>query len=261
MGLFDKKYCDLCGEKIGLFGNRKLEDGNCCHNCAKKLSPWFSQRRHSTVEEIRQQLTYREENKNRAARFQTTRELGRAWRILFDENHHWIAVTCDKDLVRENTDILEYAQLTGCRLDVDEHRTELKRAGKDGKQASYEPPRYEYNYNFDITVTVNCPYFDEMHFRLNPRPVTIMAEEPRGFSLVRSFDPSYNMEYRQYRQLAEEICAAVEQARISGHASPDVPEVPQAQSAPAAASGPWTCSACGSSNTGKFCEYCGTPRP
>ena len=24
MGLFDKKYCDICGEKIGLLGNRKL---------------------------------------------------------------------------------------------------------------------------------------------------------------------------------------------------------------------------------------------
>ena len=25
MGLFEKKYCDICGEKIGLLGNRKLE--------------------------------------------------------------------------------------------------------------------------------------------------------------------------------------------------------------------------------------------
>ena len=35
MGLFDKKYCDICGEKIGLLGNRKLEDGNLCKDCAK----------------------------------------------------------------------------------------------------------------------------------------------------------------------------------------------------------------------------------
>ena len=27
MGLFDKKYCSICGEKIGLLGNRKLETG------------------------------------------------------------------------------------------------------------------------------------------------------------------------------------------------------------------------------------------
>ena len=39
MGLFDKKICDICGEKIGLLGNRKLDDGNLCKDCAKKLSP------------------------------------------------------------------------------------------------------------------------------------------------------------------------------------------------------------------------------
>lgn len=26
MGLFDKKFCSICGEKIGLLGNRKLEE-------------------------------------------------------------------------------------------------------------------------------------------------------------------------------------------------------------------------------------------
>ena len=36
MGLFDKKYCDICGEKIGLLGNRKLENGNLCKNCSQK---------------------------------------------------------------------------------------------------------------------------------------------------------------------------------------------------------------------------------
>ena len=29
----------------------------------------------------------------------------------------------------------------------------------------------------------------------------------------------------------------------------------------AAAAGPWACPACGGQNSGKFCEYCGTPRP
>ena len=56
MGLFDKKYCDVCGEKIGLLGNRKLDDGNLCKNCAAKLSPFFSERRHSTVAQIKEQL-------------------------------------------------------------------------------------------------------------------------------------------------------------------------------------------------------------
>ena len=82
MGLFDKKYCDICGEKIGLLGNRKLENGNLCKNCAKKLSPWFSDRRNSTVEEIRAQLTYREENQEKVAAFHTTRTLGTDTKVL-----------------------------------------------------------------------------------------------------------------------------------------------------------------------------------
>lgn len=79
---FDKKYCDICGEKIGLLGNRKLEDGNCCKTCARGLSPWFSERRHSTVDEIRAQLAYREENRDKAAQFRITQELGKEWRAL-----------------------------------------------------------------------------------------------------------------------------------------------------------------------------------
>ena len=50
MGLFDKKNCDICGEKIGLLGNRKLDDGNLCKNCDSKLSPWFEERRHRNTE-------------------------------------------------------------------------------------------------------------------------------------------------------------------------------------------------------------------
>ena len=83
MGLFDKKFCSICGGKIGLLGNRKLEDGNLCKDCASKLSPWFSERRHSSVEDIRGQLAYREENRAAVSAFHTTRSLGKAaswWR-------------------------------------------------------------------------------------------------------------------------------------------------------------------------------------
>ena len=76
MGLFDKKYCDVCGEKIGLLGNRKLEDGNLCKDCAKKLSPWMTDRRQSTVEEIRQHLAYREANERLLASIHPTSVLG-----------------------------------------------------------------------------------------------------------------------------------------------------------------------------------------
>ena len=82
MGLFSKKYCDVCGEKIGLLGNRKLEDGNLCKECAKKLSPWFSDRRQSTVTEIKEQLAYREANQEKVAQFHPTRSLGERTKVL-----------------------------------------------------------------------------------------------------------------------------------------------------------------------------------
>ena len=37
-----------------------------------------------------------------------------------------------------------------------------------------------------------------MAFRVNPRPVTLESEVPRGFSLTRPIDPTYNIEYRRY---------------------------------------------------------------
>ena len=111
---------------------------------------------------------------------------------------------------RENGLILNYSQLTGSHLDIDEGRRELRRTDKDGKQVSYDPPRYEYSYNFDFTITVDTPYFDEMSFRLNPRPIILESEAPSVFSLVRSIGPSYNIEYRRYIQLADEMRAAVD---------------------------------------------------
>ena len=282
MGLFDKKYCDICGEKIGLLGNRKLEDGNLCKDCAKKLSPWFSDRRHSTVEDIKGQLAYREENREKAAQFRTTRSFGEEWKVLLDEDHRWFTVTRARDLAEANPDILDFDAITGCRMDIDESRTELTHEDADGKDVSYVPPRYEYSYDFFLIITVRHPYFDEMRFSLNSSsvyyepqklpqrapmshaPMDRPSGRPKMINASR-VDPEDCAEYRKYRQMGDEICQALEQAR-SGSKQPAgaVPEENDvmreaAQDIPAA--GPWTCPACGGANTGRFCEYCGSPRP
>lgn len=157
MGLFDKKYCDICKNKIGLLGNRKLENGNLCKECAAKLSPWFSDRRRSTVEEIRQQLDYREENKAAVEAFHTTRSLGSGTKLLLDEDAGKFMVTSARNLREANPDVLDFSQVTGCRVDVDEDKTELKREDKDGKEVSYNPPRYTYDYDFYVIINVNTP--------------------------------------------------------------------------------------------------------
>lgn len=278
MGLFDKKYCDICGEKIGLLGNRKLEDGNLCKDCAKKLSPWFSDRRRSTVADIKGQLAYREENRGRAAQFCITRSFGEGWKVLLDEEHRWFTVTRARDLADANPDILDLDAITGCRMDIDESRTELTREGSDGKEVSYVPPRYEYSYDFYLVISVRHPYFDEMRFSLNASSVDYepqqlpqrapMSRAPAGRTMERSktiiparVDPEDCAEYRKYRQMGEEICQALDQARSGEEAANDAQETPVTSESAANAAAPWTCPACGGNNQGKFCEYCGSPRP
>lgn len=286
MGLFDKlfekKECSVCGGEIGLLGNRKLEDGNLCKNCAKELSPWFSERRHSTVEEIKQQLAYREENRKKAAQFSTSRSIGEEWKLLIDEGNRWLTVTRSRNLAEANPDILDFQSITGCRMDIDDDRTELKREGKDGQKISYDPPRYEHSYDFDIIITVSNPYFDDMRFRLNPSSVVVTQGVSTGVSgnvgrflnsLASSgYDPMNDHEYRQYYQMAQEICEEIRRiqdiSRGGNTAPQNAPAAAPQNTAPqnaapvsAPVNGPWTCPACGGANSGgKFCEYCGSPR-
>ena len=171
MGLFDKKYCDICGEKIGLLGNRKLEDGNLCKNCAAKLSPWFTERKQSTVEEIKEQLAYREANKEAVAAFHTTRTLGKDIKVLLDEDNGKFMVTSARNIAEANPDVLSFGDVTGCDLDIEEGRTEIEYEDREGNRQSFNPRRYAYHYDFYMTIHVNHLYFEEIRFKLNDSSV------------------------------------------------------------------------------------------
>ena len=165
--LFEKKVCDICGGEIGMLGNRKLDDGNLCKNCAKELSPWFSDRRHSTVEEIRQQLAYREDNKKKVQMFQITRDFkGSNAHVFIDDQHGWFTIA-SRINVENNPDILELSQITSCRMDVEQERTEEFYEDKEGNEQSYDPPRYNYSYDYKIELGVRAPWFNEMRMSLN----------------------------------------------------------------------------------------------
>lgn len=95
--LFDKKECSVCGNEIGLLGNRKLEDAN--------------------------------------------------------------------------PDVLSFSDVTGCKLDIDESKTEIEYEDAEGNRQSFDPRRYAYSYNFYIVLNVNNPYFNEIRFLLNSSAV------------------------------------------------------------------------------------------
>lgn len=259
MGLFDKKFCSVCGEKIGLLGNRKLEDGNLCKICAAKLSPWFSERRHSTVEDIKGQLAYREENKAAVAAFHTTRSLGKNTKVLLDEDNRKFMVARTGNYTNENPDVLDYSQVTGCDLDIEEDRDELTRKDSEGKSVSYNPPRYEYSYDFYVTIRVNHPYFDEIRFQLNSSSVNTGDRSMGGASgngwRVNSATIRIGAgvnDYYEYVNMGNEIREALTAARQ------EVRDEVVAANTPKTAR---ICPGCGASTVGDAngcCEYCGS---
>ena len=216
MGLFDKKTCDFCGNKIGLLGNKKLEDGNMCKDCASKLSPWFSERRQSTKAEIMEQLAYREENRKAVADFHMTRSIGKHTRLLIDEDAKKFIVTSSSKLLEANPDILTYDQVTGCSLDIDESKHELKTQDQEGKSVSYDPPRYEYSYDFHVEASVNHPYFDRMRWSLSNGYVKT-GESPMPTTLEDGTALSTGAkEYNEYLRMGNEIKAVLDAMRLGG---------------------------------------------
>ncbi len=285
MGLFGfgkKKTCDICGAEIGLFGNRKLADGNMCKDCEAKLSEWFDDdaRKDSTVEEIKEQLKYREANKERVARFHTTRSITcDGWTFLFDEDKKQFTVCGDpRDMEDENPDIIDIKDLTGFQLDVDEDQEEIQREvkrGDDYEYVSYNPPRYKYEYDFNYVLNVNNPYFSEMFVGLNDDKVEIEPDAMMSSSSYTapssasaggvlgslvgalagavggSFDPRQTAAYQKYTQIAQELTKQFSQLRDGVRAE-----------AAAQAAGPKmvTCPFCGAATeiTAKgSCQFCG----
>ena len=121
MGLFDKKYCDICGEKIGFLGNRKLEDGNLCKDCAGKLSPFFSDRRNSTIEEIKAQLAYREDNRNKLAGFSPYITFDGSKKVYIDPAVDYFIVTGLSDWRSGNPDLIHFSQVMNVVSDIQEN--------------------------------------------------------------------------------------------------------------------------------------------
>ncbi|MBO2516855.1 MAG: hypothetical protein CW338_06185 [Clostridiales bacterium] len=299
MGLFDKKYCDFCGEKIGLLGNRKLEDGNMCKDCAAKLSPYLTGRKHETVAAIREHLNYREENKRRLADFHVSRILGKATKIYLDDEKGCFIISRRDDWMNANPDIISLSQVLSCEIPVSESKRQLYTKDKDGKQVPYNPPRYEYSYSFDVKLTVNSPYFSDIRFDLsndypdsrNSYAYALLVYEgqaiqhalmPDTYEMpVQPVDPALMPHPHPIDRMdkaailgtallnkIEEQKRAEEERKFDDLANDDeTPDdkvfdagIPQAPLEKAAASR-WFCPECGTANEGKFCVQCGTARP
>ena len=172
MGLFDafkKKDCEICGKEVGMFGYKKLEDGEICKDCVKLLSPWFDDRRHSTVEQIKRQLAAREENYRKLQTWNHEMAFGDYQKIYFNFVNgvpESFVISSDSNYKEDNADIIPLRQLSSFHADIQEDRRELMQENEQGEEVSYNPPRFEYSYEFYIEMMVSgiadlgtIPYF------------------------------------------------------------------------------------------------------
>lgn len=178
MGLFDKKFCDICGDKIGLLGNKKLKDGNMCKNCQAKLSPFFRERRESTIEEIKAQLAYREANKAAVAAFKATTTFGDDTKIYIDEANKKFLVTraAINKFADANPDVIDFSQVVSFDVSIEEDEDEVRYRDAEGNYKSFVPQRFAYSYNFNVKIIVQNPYFSEIEFELNSSAVDNEAD-------------------------------------------------------------------------------------
>ncbi|MBQ9946148.1 MAG: DUF4428 domain-containing protein [Clostridia bacterium] len=196
MGLFDKKFCDICGEKIGMLGNRKLSDGNMCKDCAKLLSPFCDDRRSSTLADIKAQLQYREENKAVLRAFSPMITIDGDYKNIYvDTAKGNFVVSSNKpgSWDNENPDVIPISAITSLTLEVKEDRDEIYYKDAQGNNKSYVPPRYEYEYDFILKFLVNTPWFDDFDVKLN------------NFRVKNMGSPEYN----RYQQLAQQAMNAL----------------------------------------------------
>lgn len=231
MALFEKKFCDICGAKIGLLGNRKLEDGNMCKDCAALLSPFMTDRRRTTLADIKEHLAYREANKGQVATFNPTKTIGNRTKVIFDEDKGRFIVSSSNQWRNENPDVIMFSQVTGCNIDIDEDRNEIKTKDKDGNEVSYNPPRYEYEYDFNVIIQINSPWFNEIKIKIN------------NISVKKA-----SIDYRECERIANDIKQTLTTIRSESreNATPKVA---------------MTCPSCGATTIPDIngrCEYCGS---
>ena len=132
MGLFDKKFCDICGDKVNLLTQKKLSDGQLCSDCKQKLGSFTSGWKQRTVQDVKAHLEQREQNKQKYQQFNCTAAAGgRNSTLQADFNHRWFIFAVDnRDFRSGNPQVFEFSQLQDFWIEP-EYRT-LDDSDNDG---------------------------------------------------------------------------------------------------------------------------------
>ena len=207
------------------------------------------------IDEIRQQLAYRESNQAQLEGFRPTKTFNEGMVIYLDDVSRRFVITRSSDYKKGNPDLIDCAKVLSAEYTVNEDRDEIYEDEKERK--SYDPPKYKYEYTFNMKLTVDHPYFDTIRFEVK------CGERP---------DSKVSVSYRSH----EKLCNMIQNAlRPDLYPLKEYPEVQSIGSAfvglindlsnaftggTELKEGEWKCT-CGTINTTRFCGNCGKERP
>lgn len=111
MGLFEKKYCDLCGDKVNALTRQKLSDGYLCSDCKHKLSSLSSGWKNRTLADVKAHLEQREQNRQKYSAFVQSASAGTNEKLVVDFNNRKFYFTIGRDFKNSNPEIFDFSQL------------------------------------------------------------------------------------------------------------------------------------------------------
>ena len=153
----------------------------------------------------------------------------------------------------------------------DDETTTIFKTHAQGNKVRYNPPRYKCEYVFNVIINVNSPWFSTIKFELTSfdrRPDSRYTDlfrdyERQADGLMRTLVPSLhgnsyynNTNYNQNQQSQYNAQQRYQQQQSYSNEQHNMnyqSTMPQSRM--------WVCQHCGSQNTGKFCESCGSLQP
>ena len=139
MGLFEKKYCDLCGDKVNALTRQKLSDGYLCSDCKHKLSSLSSGWKNRTLADVKTHLEQREQNRQKYSAFVQSASAGTNEKLVVDFNNRKFYFTIGRDFKNSNPEIFDFSQLQDFWLELG--YTTLQDSDRDGIPDEYD--RYD----------------------------------------------------------------------------------------------------------------------
>ena len=193
MKLQGKKYCDLCGDKLGIRGCYKLLDGNMCKTCARSISPFLTDYPNTYVADMQAHLDYRIGNSETLTNFHPTKVIGTHAILFIDKDAQTWCFCPTANYQKFQPDILQYSQIVDCSITIAEEKAEIFRTDAITVFEKYRPPRYRTLYTFVITVTVNCTWYPTISYTINKKEI----------------DSTSSVSYEQTQQEAMELQRAI----------------------------------------------------